>query len=159
MDGNSRYCFLDPYVGGALAVVEAARTLACVGARPLAATDCLNFGNPERPEIMGQFVGAVQVLVVTHSPQVAVASSQPSTAAGTSNPSSANSATARLAAIVASSADAIVGKTLDGVGMSWNAAAERLYGYSSAEMVGQSVERIVPVSQRTRPPPVLPCSR
>ncbi len=50
-DGNGRYCYLDPYVGGAIAVAEAARNVACVGARPIAVTDCLNFGNPEKPEV------------------------------------------------------------------------------------------------------------
>jgi phosphoribosylformylglycinamidine synthase len=54
-DGNSRYCYLDPYVGGALAVAEAARNLACVGARPVGLTDCLNFGSPENPTVMWQF--------------------------------------------------------------------------------------------------------
>lgn len=54
-DCNSRYVYLDPYVGGALAVVEAAQNLVCVGAKPLAITDCLNFGNPEKPEIFWQF--------------------------------------------------------------------------------------------------------
>jgi phosphoribosylformylglycinamidine synthase len=52
---NSRYCYLDPYVGAEIAVAESARNLACSGATPLAITDCLNFGNPERPEIMWQF--------------------------------------------------------------------------------------------------------
>jgi len=60
VDGNSRYCFLDPYVGGALAVVEAARNLACVGARPIGLTDCLNFGSPENPEVMWQFAQVIQ---------------------------------------------------------------------------------------------------
>ncbi|HEX2386508.1 MAG TPA: AIR synthase related protein, partial [Candidatus Binatia bacterium] len=55
VDGNGRYCYLDPYVGGILAVAEAARNLACVGARPLGLSDCLNFGSPERPEVMWQF--------------------------------------------------------------------------------------------------------
>jgi len=54
-DCNSRYVYLDPYIGGALAVVEAAQNVACTGARPLAITDCLNFGNPEKPEIFWQF--------------------------------------------------------------------------------------------------------
>jgi len=53
-DGNGRYCYLDPYIGGAMAVAEAARNVACTGARPIALTDCLNFGNPERPEIYYQ---------------------------------------------------------------------------------------------------------
>ncbi|MGI6449917.1 MAG: phosphoribosylformylglycinamidine synthase subunit PurL [Desulfitobacteriia bacterium] len=53
-DCNSRYVYLDPYLGGALAVVEAAQNIACVGAQPLAITDCLNFGNPEKPEIFWQ---------------------------------------------------------------------------------------------------------
>jgi phosphoribosylformylglycinamidine synthase len=51
MDGNSRRCYLDPYAGGMSAVVEAARNLACVGATPLGMTNCLNFGNPEKPEV------------------------------------------------------------------------------------------------------------
>jgi phosphoribosylformylglycinamidine synthase II len=54
-DGNSRYCYLDPYVGGTLAVAEAARNLACVGARPVGLTDCLNFGSPGNPTVMWQF--------------------------------------------------------------------------------------------------------
>ena len=53
-DGNGRYCYLDPYAGGAIAVAEAARNLVCVGAEPLAITDCLNFGNPERLEVYYQ---------------------------------------------------------------------------------------------------------
>jgi phosphoribosylformylglycinamidine synthase II len=60
VDGNSRYCYLDPYVGGVLAVVESARNLACVGARPIGLTDCLNFGSPENPEVMWQFAQVIQ---------------------------------------------------------------------------------------------------
>jgi phosphoribosylformylglycinamidine synthase subunit PurL len=60
IDGNSRYCYLDPYVGGVLAVAEAARNLACVGARPLGLTDCLNFGSPEKPEVMWQFSQVIE---------------------------------------------------------------------------------------------------
>jgi phosphoribosylformylglycinamidine synthase II len=59
VDGNGRYAALDPAAGAALAVAEAARNVACTGARPLAATNCLNFANPERPEVMGAFVAAV----------------------------------------------------------------------------------------------------
>ena len=55
VDGNGRYCYLDPYRGGAIAVAEAARNVSCSGAEPVAITNCLNFGNPERPEIMWQF--------------------------------------------------------------------------------------------------------
>jgi phosphoribosylformylglycinamidine synthase len=58
-DGNGRYGYLDPWQGGALAVAEAARNVVCAGGRPLAMTDCLNFGSPERPEIMWQFAEAV----------------------------------------------------------------------------------------------------
>jgi phosphoribosylformylglycinamidine synthase subunit PurL len=54
-DGNGRWCALDPLEGAKLVVAEAARNVACTGARPVAATNCLNFGSPERPEIMGQF--------------------------------------------------------------------------------------------------------
>jgi phosphoribosylformylglycinamidine synthase II len=59
-DVNPRWCYLDPYRGGALAVAEAARNLSCVGARPLAVTNCLNFGNPERPEVAHQMVEAIR---------------------------------------------------------------------------------------------------
>ena len=59
VDGNGRYCYLDPGEGGRLAVAEAARNVACAGAVPIGATNCLNFGNPERPEIMWQFAQAV----------------------------------------------------------------------------------------------------
>jgi phosphoribosylformylglycinamidine synthase len=55
VDGNSRYCMLNPYVGGMIAVAEACRNVVCSGARPLGATDCLNFGNPERSDVMWQF--------------------------------------------------------------------------------------------------------
>jgi phosphoribosylformylglycinamidine synthase subunit PurL len=60
VDGNGRYCYLNPRHGAMLAVAEAARNVACAGARPLAATNCLNFGNPERPAIMWQFAQAVE---------------------------------------------------------------------------------------------------
>jgi phosphoribosylformylglycinamidine synthase len=58
-DGNGRYGYLDPFQGGALAVAEAARNVVCAGGRPLAMTDCLNFGSPERPDIMWQFAETV----------------------------------------------------------------------------------------------------
>ncbi len=58
-DGNGRWCELDPREGARRVVAEAFRNVACVGARPLATTNCLNFGNPERPEIMWQFAEAV----------------------------------------------------------------------------------------------------
>jgi len=53
-DGNGRYCHINPYAGGAMAVAEAARNIVCAGAHPVAVTDCLNFGNPERPEVYYQ---------------------------------------------------------------------------------------------------------
>ena len=59
-DCTPRYCFADPHEGGKQAVAEAWRNLIAVGARPLAITDCMNFGNPQRPEIMGQFVGCIE---------------------------------------------------------------------------------------------------
>jgi phosphoribosylformylglycinamidine synthase II len=59
-DCTPRYCKADPYQGGKQAIAEAWRNLCAVGARPLAATDCMNFGNPQRPEIMGQFVGCIE---------------------------------------------------------------------------------------------------
>jgi phosphoribosylformylglycinamidine synthase subunit PurL len=59
-DGNGRYCYLDPYVGGQIAVAEAARNVVCVGARPAAVTDCLNFANPEKPTGFWQFRRAVE---------------------------------------------------------------------------------------------------
>ncbi|HTC57805.1 MAG TPA: phosphoribosylformylglycinamidine synthase subunit PurL [Candidatus Sulfotelmatobacter sp.] len=55
LDGNSRWCYLDPRLGAMHAVAEAARKVACSGATPVGATNCLNFGNPEKPQIMWQF--------------------------------------------------------------------------------------------------------
>ena len=60
IDGNGRYCYLDPYRGGAIAVAEAARNVVCSGAEPIAATDCLNFGNPEKPEVYYQLEEAIR---------------------------------------------------------------------------------------------------
>ncbi len=60
LDGNGRYCYLSPREGAKLAVAEACRNLSTVGARPVAATNCLNFGNPERPEVMAQLVEAIE---------------------------------------------------------------------------------------------------
>ena len=60
VDGNGRYCSLDPYQGAMLAVAESARNVACAGGVPVGATNCLNFGNPERPEIMWQFAQCVE---------------------------------------------------------------------------------------------------
>jgi phosphoribosylformylglycinamidine synthase len=59
-DGNGRYCYLNPRRGAMLAVAEAARNVACAGGVPIGATNCLNFGNPERPAIMWQFAKAVE---------------------------------------------------------------------------------------------------
>ncbi len=59
-DVTPRYCLADPVEGGKQAVAEAYRNLSAVGAKPLAITNCLNFGNPEKPEIMGQIVGCLQ---------------------------------------------------------------------------------------------------
>ncbi len=59
-DGNGRYCYLDPRMGGRIAVAEAARNLICSGAKPLAVTDCLNFGNPEDPEVFWTFARCVE---------------------------------------------------------------------------------------------------
>jgi phosphoribosylformylglycinamidine synthase len=58
-DGNGRFGQLDPFLGGAMAVAEAARNVVCAGGRPLAMTNCLNFASPERPEIMWQFAATV----------------------------------------------------------------------------------------------------
>jgi phosphoribosylformylglycinamidine synthase len=60
LDGNGRYCYLSPREGARLAVAEACRNLSTVGAKPVAATNNLNFGNPERPEIMAQLVEAIE---------------------------------------------------------------------------------------------------
>lgn len=62
LDCNGRWCYLDPKTGAMHAVAEAARNVACVGARPVAATNCLNFGNPEKPPIMQQFSETVDGL-------------------------------------------------------------------------------------------------
>jgi phosphoribosylformylglycinamidine synthase len=60
VDCNARFVFLDPFEGARLAVAECARNVSCVGGEPLGLTDCLNFGNPERPEIMWQFAEATR---------------------------------------------------------------------------------------------------
>src|SRR5262249_34972067 len=59
-DGNGRQVYLDPRRGAAMAVCEAARNVSCAGAQPVGVTDCLNFGSPERPEILWQFAEAVE---------------------------------------------------------------------------------------------------
>ncbi|HEX7849014.1 MAG TPA: phosphoribosylformylglycinamidine synthase subunit PurL, partial [Sphingomonas sp.] len=59
-DCTPRYCLADPFEGGKQAIAEAYRNICAVGAKPLATTDCMNFGNPRRPEIMGQFVGCIE---------------------------------------------------------------------------------------------------
>jgi phosphoribosylformylglycinamidine synthase len=61
-DGNGRYCYLNPRRGAMLALAEAARNVACAGALPIGGTNCLYFGNPERPEIMWQLVEAIEGL-------------------------------------------------------------------------------------------------
>jgi phosphoribosylformylglycinamidine synthase len=63
VDGNGRYCYLNPYVGGVIAVAESARNLACSGARPLAITDCLNFGNPEKNDVYYQLKECINGMV------------------------------------------------------------------------------------------------
>jgi len=60
VDCNGRFVYLDPYLGAQLAVAEASRNVACAGGLPIGATNCLNFGNPEKPEIMWQFGRAVE---------------------------------------------------------------------------------------------------
>jgi len=59
-DGNGRYCYLDPHAGGAIAILEASRNLACVGTQVIAVTDGLNFGNPEKPEVYYQMERCVE---------------------------------------------------------------------------------------------------
>jgi phosphoribosylformylglycinamidine synthase len=59
-DCNGRYCYLDPYVGAQIAFAEAARNVACAGGHPAAITDCLNFGNPEKPEVFWTFFESVR---------------------------------------------------------------------------------------------------
>jgi phosphoribosylformylglycinamidine synthase len=60
VDCNARFVYLDPYKGAQLAVAEASRNVACAGGLPIGATNCLNFGNPQKPEIMWQFAKAVE---------------------------------------------------------------------------------------------------
>ncbi len=60
LDGNSLYAHLHPRTGGAIAVAEACRNLTCVGAKPIGVTNCLNFGNPEKPEVMWQFKEVIE---------------------------------------------------------------------------------------------------
>ena len=63
-DGNGRYCVLNPYSAAGIAVAEAARNLVCSGAEPIGLTDCLNFGNPERPNVMWQFILSSKALPI-----------------------------------------------------------------------------------------------
>jgi phosphoribosylformylglycinamidine synthase len=74
VDCNPRWCWLDPRSGTIAAVAEAARNVACTGARPLALTNCLNFGNPEKPEIMWEFSeatsGMAEAAIALHTPVV-----------------------------------------------------------------------------------------
>jgi len=60
VDGNGRYCYLDPYLGGTIAVAEAARNLVCSGAKPLAVTDCLNLGSPENKDVYYQLKESIR---------------------------------------------------------------------------------------------------
>jgi phosphoribosylformylglycinamidine synthase len=73
-DCNPRYCYIDPKKGAALAVVESGRNVAMSGARPLSITDCLNYGNPENPEVMWQFAqgceGIKEACLALHTPVV-----------------------------------------------------------------------------------------
>jgi len=62
-DGNARYCYVNPYLGGVIAVAEAARNLVCSGAQPLAITDCLNFGNPEKDDVYYQLKECINGIV------------------------------------------------------------------------------------------------
>lgn len=62
-DGNSRACYLDPFVGGVISVAEACRNVSCTGAEPIALTNCLNFGNPENPEVYYQLEHCVRGIV------------------------------------------------------------------------------------------------
>ena len=62
-DGNGRYCYIDPWVGGAIAVAEACRNLSTVGAKPVAITDCLNFGNPEENDVYYQLEKCIEGIV------------------------------------------------------------------------------------------------
>jgi phosphoribosylformylglycinamidine synthase len=64
LDGNGRWCWLDPKLGAMHAVAESARNVSCTGATPVAATNCLNFGNPEKPHIMWQFSQVIDGLAV-----------------------------------------------------------------------------------------------
>ena len=67
-DGNGRHCRLDPYLGTQLALSEAYRNVAATGARPLAVTNCLNFGSPEDPAVMWQFAEAVRRSLLCRKP-------------------------------------------------------------------------------------------
>lgn len=64
-DGNGRYCYLDPYVGGIISVAEACRNISSIGAEPVAITDCLNFGNPEKPEIYYQLEQCIKGIALS----------------------------------------------------------------------------------------------
>jgi phosphoribosylformylglycinamidine synthase len=75
VDCNGRMCELDPFAGAAMAVAEVCRNLACSGAQPIGITDCLNFGNPERPEVMDSFARAIDgIAAACHALDVPVVS-------------------------------------------------------------------------------------
>ena len=105
LDGNALYAYLDPRAGGRIAVAEACRNLACVGARPIGVTNCLNFGNPEKPEVMWQFKEAVagmsEACGPSRSPSPAGTSASttiPRAFPSIRRPSSASSGSSRISA-------------------------------------------------------------
>ena len=100
-DVTPRYCEADPFEGGKQAVAEAWRNLTAVGGRPLAITDNLNFGNPERPEIMGQLVGCIRG--IGEACRRSISRSSPATSRSTTRPTAGRSCRRRPSAASACS--------------------------------------------------------
>jgi phosphoribosylformylglycinamidine synthase subunit PurL len=109
-DGNGRQVFLDPRRGAGMAVCEAARNVSCAGGRPLGVTDCLNFGSPERPEILWQLAEAVEgIAEACRALELPVVGGNVSLYNETVQPSAAGSGSARTQAILPTPVVGVVG--------------------------------------------------
>ncbi|HVS04135.1 MAG TPA: phosphoribosylformylglycinamidine synthase subunit PurL [Thermoanaerobaculia bacterium] len=148
-DVNPLYCWLDPRRGGAQAVAEAVRNLACVGAEPVGVTDCLNFGNPERPEISWQFRECVRgIASACRALEVPVISGNVSFYNETEGVSILPTPTVAMAGIL---------PDLEHLPVSWFAAAgDRviLLGEDKGELGGSAYLRLLHGIEQGRPPEV-----
>ncbi len=145
-DCNSRYCWLDPYEGARLAAAESYRNLSTVGAEPLAVTDCLNFGNPERPEVMWSFVEAVRGLAdACRALETPVVSGNVSLYNETEGKSIKPTPTVGMVGLIAHANDAV------GVGFS-DGSAIALLGVNTDELGGSEYLAVAHGKVAGRPP-------